>query len=141
MKNLSLFLGLASVIFLLTSCSKIVENSLENEEKSAYQVARYQDTGDGTLKLISTNIDINDDEIKFMTDGIDEDKTTFVYVANQKVFEQEIKNSQTYSFSIQNVKDAHRTDYEPKVQLVQYSTDNENGDITTFKQQRYSVEK
>lgn len=90
---------------------------------------------------MTTNIAVKDDELEFMTSGIDENKVTFIYVANQKVFEQKIKNNQDYRFSIKKIKDAHRTDYRPKVQLVQYSNDTEKGDITTFKQERYSVEK
>ncbi|MBS7576539.1 MULTISPECIES: hypothetical protein [unclassified Enterococcus] len=140
MKKTSLFIGLLSIITLLTSCSKTIEDSLGSKDNAEYQVAKNQDTGDGTLKLMTTSINVKDNELEFMTSGIDENKLTFIYVANQKVFEQKIKNNQDYKINIKKINNAHRTDYKSKVQLVQYSDDTENGDITTFKQQRYSVE-
>ncbi|MEI4803659.1 hypothetical protein ACIGHG_18180 [Bacillus sp. NPDC077411] len=42
---------------------------------------------------------------------------------------------------IKGIKDAHRTDYRPKVQLLQTKDDTENGDIVNFKQVRYTAEK
>ncbi|SES45625.1 hypothetical protein SAMN05518872_1204 [Psychrobacillus sp. OK032] len=76
-----------------------------------------------------------------MTEGIDENKVTFIFVANKKVFEQKIKNGESYELNIKGIKDAHRTDYKPKVQLWQTKDDTENGDIVIFKQVRYTVEK
>ena len=76
-----------------------------------------------------------------MTKGIDENKVTFIFVANKKVFEQKIKNDESYKLNIKGIKDAHRTDYKPKVQLLQTKDDTENGNIVTFKQVRYTVEK
>ena len=76
-----------------------------------------------------------------MTEGIDENKVTFIYVANKKVFEQKINNGESYKLNIKGIKDAHRTDYKPKVQLLQTKDDNEDGDIVIFKQVRYTVEK
>ena len=64
---------------------------------------------------------------------------TFIFVANKKVFEQKIKNNESYKLNIQGIKDAHRTDYKPKVQLIQTNDDTEDGDIITFKQVRYTI--
>lgn len=72
--------------------------------------------------------------------GIDADKTVFIYVANEKVFEQKIENEQYYQVDIADTEDAHRTDYEPKFQLVQFENDDEKEDIVTFKQESYPVE-
>ena len=74
-----------------------------------------------------------------IAEGIDENKITFIVVANKKVFEQKIKNNESYKLNITDIKDAHRTDYKPKVQLMQTKDDTENGDIVTFKQVRYTV--
>ena len=76
-----------------------------------------------------------------MIEGIDENKVTFIFVANKKVFEQKIKNDESYKLNITGIKDAHRTDYNPNVQLLQTIDDTENGDIVIFKQVRYTVEK
>ena len=76
-----------------------------------------------------------------MTEGIDENKVTFIYVANKEVFEQKIKNGESYKLNIMEIEDAHRTDYKPKVRLLQTVDDTEDGDIVTFKQIRYKVEK
>lgn len=85
-------------------------------------------------------ITIKDDQLEIITEGIDENKVTFIFVANKKVFEQKIKNNETYKLDIKGIKDAHRTDYKPKVQLLQTKDDTENGDIVNFKQVRYTVE-
>lgn len=74
-----------------------------------------------------------------MTEVIDETKVTFIFVANKKV-EQKIKNDESYELDIKDIKDAHRTDYKPQVQLLQTTDDTEEGDILVFKQVRYTVE-
>lgn len=74
-----------------------------------------------------------------MTEVIDETKVTFIFVANKKV-EQKIKNDESYELDIKGIKDAHRTDYKPQVQLLQTTDDTEEGDILVFKQVRYTVE-
>lgn len=97
------------------------------------------ETGEGSIILDTPEITVDDNELDFTTEGIDESKITYIYVANKKVMEEKIKNNQEYSVSIEGIKDAHRTDYEPKVQLIQYKDDDEDKDMTTFKQVRYKV--
>lgn len=53
---------------------------------------------------------------------------TFIVVANKIVFKK-IKNDESYKLNIKGIKDAHRMDYKPKVQLMQTKDDTENGDI------------
>ncbi|MDP7988606.1 hypothetical protein Q9B79_02015 [Bacillus sp. MHSD_36] len=110
---------------ILSGCSTIVENSLE--------------TGNGSIELVTPTITTKDNELEIKIEGIDENKVTFIYVANTKVFEQKINNGESYKLNIKNIEHAHRTDYKPKVQLLQTKDDNDAGEIVTFKQVRYTV--
>ncbi|MGG2064995.1 hypothetical protein [Bacillus sp. S14(2024)] len=137
-------IGLSFILFVgitLSGCSDIIENSLDSSDRGAYEVATKQETGNGSIELLTSTITTKDNQLEFMTKGIDENKVTFIFVANKKVFEQKIKNDESYKLNIKGIKDAHRTDYKPKVQLLQTKDDAENGDIVTFKQVRYTVEK
>ncbi|MGR3779484.1 hypothetical protein ACT1UG_28540 [Bacillus paramycoides] len=124
-------IGLSFILFAsitLSGCSTIAENSLEKK-------------GNGSIELLTPTITTRDNQLEFMAEGIDENKVTFIFVANKKVFEQKIKNGESYKLNIEGIKDAHRTDYKPKVQLLQTKDDTENGDMVNFKQVRYAVEK
>ncbi|MDA1525355.1 hypothetical protein PDJ99_19440 [Bacillus cereus] len=110
---------------ILSGCSTIAENSLE--------------TGNGSMELLTPTITTKDNELEIKTEGIDENKVTFIYVANKKVLEQKLKNGESYKLNIKDIEHAHRTDYKPKVQLLQTKDDNDNGEIVTFKQVRYTV--
>ncbi len=137
-------IGLSFVLFAsitLSGCSGIIENSLDSSDRANYEVAFKQDTGNGSIELLTPTITTKDNQLDFMTEGIDENKVTFISVANKKVFEQQIKNDVAYGLDIKGIKDAHRTDYKPKVQLWQTTDDTEDGDIVVFKQVRYTVEK
>ncbi|MFP3376591.1 hypothetical protein SB767_09135 [Bacillus sp. SIMBA_069] len=119
--------ALLFIEIILSGCSTIVENSLE--------------TGNGSIELLTPTITTKDNELKFKTEGIDENKVTFIYVANKKVFEQKIKNGESYKLDITDIEDAHRTDYKPRVQLLQNKDDDKDGEMVTFKQVRYTVKK
>lgn len=137
-------IGVSFILFLgilLYGCTGFIENSLDSSDKAALDIATKQDTGSGSLELLTQTITTKDNEIEFVTDGIDEEKVTFIYVANQKVFEQKIENGVTYKLDITNIENAHLTDYKPKVQLLQTMDDTEDGEIVTFKQVRYKVKK
>lgn len=110
---------------ILSGCSTIAENSLE--------------TGNGSMELLTPTITTKDNELEIKTEGIDENKVTFIYVANKKVLEQKLKNGEPYKLNIKDIEHAHRTDYKPKVQLLQTKDDNDDGEIVTFKQVRYTV--
>ncbi|HFJ9507464.1 TPA: hypothetical protein ACLIVI_003988 [Bacillus pacificus] len=110
---------------ILSGCSAIAENSLE--------------TGNGSIALLTPTITTKDNELEIKTEGIDENKVTFIYVANKKVLEQKLKNGESYKLNIKDIEHAHRTDYKPKVQLLQTKDDNDDGEIVTFKQVRYTV--
>ena len=125
----------------LFGCSGIIEDSLDSNDAAYFEIATKQETGNGSIELLTPTITTNDHELEFKTEGIDENKTTFIFVANKKVFEQKINNEESYKLNIKDVTDAHRTDYSPKVQLIQTNDDTENGDIVTFKQVRYEVNK
>ncbi|MEK3975076.1 hypothetical protein [Psychrobacillus sp. FSL K6-1267] len=125
----------------LPGCSGVIENSIDSSERANYEIAIKQETGNGSIELLTPTITTKDSQLEFMTEGIDENKVTFIFVANKKVFEQKIKNDEPYELDIQGIKDAHRTDYRPKVQLWQTTDDTENGDILVFKQVRYTVKK
>ncbi|MBK4742365.1 hypothetical protein [Bacillus cereus] len=119
-KLILLFIGI-----ILSGCSTIAENSLE--------------TGKGSMELLTPTITAKDNELEIKTEGIDENKVTFIYVANKKVLEQKLKNGESYKLNIKDIEHAHRTDYKPKVQLLQTKDDNDDGEIVTFKQVRYTV--
>ncbi|OJE37884.1 hypothetical protein BAQ47_18565 [Bacillus tropicus] len=110
---------------ILSGCSTIAENSLES--------------GKGSMELLTPTITTKDNELEIKTEGIDENKVTFIYVANKKVLEQKLKNGESYNLNIKDIEHAHRTDYKPKVQLLQTKDDNDDGEIVTFKQIRYTV--
>ncbi len=110
---------------ILSGCSAIAENSLE--------------TGNGSMALLTPTITTKDNELEIKTEGIDENKVTFIYVANKKVLEQKLKNGESYKLNIKDIEHAHRTDYKPKVQLLQTKDDHNDGEIVTFKQVRYTV--
>lgn len=110
---------------ILSGCSTIAENSLE--------------TGNGSMALLTPTITTKDNELEIKTEGIDENKVTFIYVANKKILEQKLKNGESYKLNIKDIEHAHRTDYKPKVQLLQTKDDNDDGEIVTFKQVRYTV--
>ncbi|PEV69568.1 hypothetical protein [Bacillus thuringiensis] len=109
---------------ILSGCSTIAENSL--------------DSGKGSMELLTPTITAKDNELEIKTKGIDENKVTFIYVANKKVLEQKLKNGESYKLNIKDIEHAHRTDYKPKVQLLQ-TKDDDDGEIVTFKQVRYTV--
>ncbi|HDR7254419.1 TPA: hypothetical protein QCW96_003775 [Bacillus pacificus] len=110
---------------ILSGCSAIAENSLK--------------TGNGSMALLTPTITTKDNELEIKTEGIDENKVTFIYVANKKVLEQKLKNGESYKLNIKDIEHAHRTDYKPKVQLLQTKDDHNDGEIVTFKQVRYTV--
>ncbi|MDK7471702.1 hypothetical protein OWP15_02950 [Bacillus paranthracis] len=110
---------------ILSGCSTIAENSLE--------------TGNASMELLTPTITTKDNELEIKTEGIDENKVTFIYVANKKVLEQKLKNGESYKLNIKDIEHAHRTDYKPKVQLLQTKDNNDDGEIVTFKQVRYTV--
>ncbi|EOO67245.1 TPA: hypothetical protein QCU24_002409 [Bacillus cereus] len=110
---------------ILSGCSTIAENSLES--------------GKGSMELLTPTITAKDNELEIKTKGIDENKVTFIYVANKKVLEQKLKNGESYKLNIKDIEHAHQTDYKPKVQLLQTKDDNDDGEIVTFKQVRYTV--
>ncbi|PGU81810.1 hypothetical protein [Bacillus cereus] len=110
---------------ILSGCSTIAENSLES--------------GKGSMELLTPTITAKDNELEIKTKGIDENKVTFIYVANKKVLEQKLKNGESYKLNIKDIEHAHRTDYKPKVQLFQTKDDNNDGEMVTFKQVRYTV--
>ncbi|PGM56266.1 hypothetical protein [Bacillus thuringiensis] len=110
---------------ILSGCSTIAENSLES--------------GKGSMELLTPTITAKDNELEIKTKGIDENKVTFIYVANKKVLEQKLKNGESYKLNIKDIEHAHRSDYKPKVQLLQTKDDDDDGEIVTFKQVRYTV--
>lgn len=126
MKKKVVALLFGGLILLMTGCSNIAEK---------------KEIGQGELKLVTSEISEDDNKIEFTTSDIDESKPVFISVANKVVFEEKIKNDEVYSLDISNVKDAHRTDYKPRVQLFQTKNDKEDGDMVTFKQVRYKVKK
>ena len=90
------------------------------------------------MALLTPTITTKDNELEIKTEGIDENKVTFIYVANKKCW-QKLKNGESYNLNIKDIEHAHRTDYKPKVQLLQTKDDHNDGEIVTFKQVRYTV--
>ena len=139
MKHISFILLTMMLLQTLIGCS-VSEELLSEEDQSDIEVAIKQDTGQGTIELVTPTITTTDNEIEIKVNGIDEEKITFISVANETIFEDTIENDKVYTLNIGDIKDALRTDYKPKVQLMQTNNDKVSGDITTFKQVRYTVE-
>jgi len=136
-------IGLSVILFAVSTfsgCSNFIVNNLDSSDKAEVEIATKQETGNGSIELLTPTITPDDNLLEFTTEAIDENKITFIYVANKLVLEEKIKNNESYKLNIEGIKDAHRTDYKPKVQLLQTKDDTEDGDIVTFKQVRYTVE-
>lgn len=116
-----------------------LNESLTDSQKALLASIKTHEIGKGKLDLLTTKIKASGNQLKFTTEGIDENQTTFIYVANKKVFQQKIHNGQKYTLDIKNIPDAHRTNYKPKVFLMQFKYDKEFGDIITAKEARYTV--
>lgn len=128
-------------MFLLSACVQNSAATLSSTSDSSFfsTSSTNSQTTNSELTLTNSTITIDDTTLEFVASGIDETKTTFLYVANRKVLEEKLENGKTYSVDITEIKDAYRTDYRPKVQLVQTEDDQEFGNIVTFKQIRYTV--
>lgn len=141
MKKIVLLLTILLSSTVFAGCSEEVEKSLDSEEKAALTTGKNQDIGNGSFEILSTHITSNSNELELIASGIDEDKITYIYIANKEVLKEKMKNGQVYKLPIKDVDGAHNTDYDPKVQLVQYEKNNEDKDFTMFKEERYQVEK
>lgn len=143
MKKIIWGLSLLILTITLGGCgsevSDTIDSALSSQDKADLEVATKNDAGDGKLELLTTEINVEDNQLSFMTEGIDESRVTYIYVANKEVFAEKIKNLQDYTLDITGIKNAHPTDYKPKVQLFQYDNDKESGNMITFKQARYKV--
>ncbi|GAB2567887.1 hypothetical protein [Gracilibacillus alcaliphilus] len=136
MKHISIIL---LVMIMLTGCS-LLEEYVGEEDQGELETAFKQDTGEGVLELVTPTITTADEIVEIKVSGIDEDKITFISVANESVFEGTMENDKVYKLDISGIEGAFPTDYKPKLQLLQTSDDKESGDIITFKQVRYTVE-
>jgi hypothetical protein len=123
----------------LVSCDEL-DGVLDEEDVRDLELAAAQDVGEGQFHLLTPSITSEDSTLEFQASNIDEERITFVYVANEKVLEQEIENEEVYEINISGIEAAYETGYEPKVQFVQYEDDDESEEILLFKQLRYTVE-
>lgn len=133
-----------SLTLLLTACSsendEQVEVSVDSEtEKMIDNVTQGDGTGTGEFKLLTESITPDNNQLTFEATGIDENQVTFVYVANQLVFSEKVKNGEPYNLDITNIAEAHSTDYSPKIQFVQFEDNEEGKPPTLFRQLSYEV--
>lgn len=80
-------IGLSFILFAgitLSGCSDIIEDSLDSSDRAAIEIATKQSTGNGSIELLTPTITTKDNQLEFMTEGIDENKVTFIFVANKK---------------------------------------------------------
>ncbi|MGM0241038.1 MULTISPECIES: hypothetical protein [Enterococcus] len=138
-KNMLLGLFFTVGLFLTGCSATIVNETVDSDTQKNLAIATKQDTGVGNFQLLTDTITTEDNQLTFRSQDIDEQKTTYVYVANHQVFSQKIKNNKIYALDIEGLKEAHQINYSPKVQFVQYKEDKENDDISMFKQARYKV--
>lgn len=132
-----IFVGLV----FLTACSKPINQlkSRLHSSEDGYTISC--NLGNGSVSLKTPMIFSKDNELQLSTSGIDETKITYIYVANNKVFEQKMKNNELYSLDIEGISEAHRTDVKPKIQFIQFDNEKENGEVSTFKELHYFVKK
>jgi hypothetical protein len=123
----------------LVSCDEL-DGVFNEEDVRDLELAAAQDVGGGQVQLLTPSITSEDSTLEFQASNIDEERITFVYVANEKVLEQKIENEEVYEINISGIEAAYETDYEPKVQFVQYEDNDESEEILLFKQLRYTVE-
>lgn len=134
------FLNLVFVcLVFLTACSKPINQLKSRLHSSDDGYTSICNLGNGSVSLKTPMIFQKDNELQISTSGIDETKTTYIYVANNKVFEQKMKNNELYSLDIEGISEAHRTDLKPKIQFIQFDNDKEDGEVITFKELHYFV--
>ena len=92
MKKLGL-IGLLAVALLLSGCFAAAKEAKKG-------IDDFSDMGEGVVHLLTPTITEKDNTLGFMVTDFDEEKTTFVYVANQKVMEEKLKNDREYSIDI-----------------------------------------
>ncbi|MFC6463680.1 hypothetical protein ACFP65_01490 [Marinilactibacillus sp. GCM10026970] len=131
-------IGLLITSISLFACSE-VEDALESEDKAEFQMATGKEVGNTNLLLITSEIHKEDSQLEVLAEEVDESKTSYFYVANEKVFEEKIQNGKSYKLDIEGIEGAHTVDYNPKLQFIQYTDDTEDGEISAFKQFRYNV--
>lgn len=140
MKLFGILLTISASLYFLSGCSLL--NNMSGEEIDGdLETAFNNDTGEGSIELLTSDITTESKQIEIQTHGIDEDKHTFISVANETIYEGTIDNDSVYTIQIGDIDGALSTNYDPKIQLLQTTTDDDDdGDITTFKEIRYSVE-
>ncbi|MFD2829674.1 hypothetical protein [Corticicoccus populi] len=139
MKLFGILLTISASLYFLSGCSLL--NNMSGEEIDGnLETAFNNDTGEGSIELLTSDITTESNQIEIQTHGIDEDKHTSISVANETIYEGTIDNDSVYTLQIADIDGALSTDYDPKIQLLQTTTDDDDGDITTFKEIRYSVE-
>ena len=139
MKNFKFILIAGLSFAALSGCSS--EEGITEENSGSIEAAFENDTGNGKLEILTSNITADSNEIEIKMQDIDESKPAFITIANETVNEGTVENDTVYTFSIDDIRDAKRTDYKPKIQLIQTDNDKLDGDIVTFKEVRYSVKK
>ena len=81
------FLSLVFVgLVFLTACSKPISKVKSRLHSSDDGYTSICNLGNGSVSLKTPMIFPNDNELQISTSGIDETKTTYIYVANNNVF-------------------------------------------------------
>ncbi|MBV7390158.1 hypothetical protein [Enterococcus alishanensis] len=133
--TLTLFLGACS-----TKNDEQVDESVDLETQEMMDdVTQGDGTGTGDFKLLTESVNPDENQLTFEATGIDENQVTFVYVANQLILSEKLKNGEPYNLDITNIAEAHSTDYSPKIQFVQFEDNEEGNTPTLFRQLRYEV--
>lgn len=138
MKKLFKILTAFCLITILAGCSHALGHTMTNNTVK-YELAASTDRGTGEVALLTPAIAADDTKLEFKTTGINEDKITFISVANQTILQQKIKNDETYLLDIRQLKAARQAGPQT-LQLLQTKNDQADGEITMLKQVRYTVE-
>ena len=68
-------IGLSFILFagiILSGCSDIIANSSDSSDKADFEIAIKQETGNGSIELLTPTITTKDNQLEFMTELIDE---------------------------------------------------------------------
>ncbi|WP_099203473.1 hypothetical protein [Miniphocaeibacter massiliensis] len=126
MKKLILICLIAISLFAFTGCD-FLDNIFGKEETTPTEEVSNNNNPNMNFEILTENINSSTKSLEIKVFNVDENKTSFVSVANQVVLNQKLKNDSTYTINISGVEGAYNTSEDVKVQLFQTEDDTPEG--------------